>query len=1076
MKYLSGLFFFFMFFLCATGRAQEVVYPVTNYTTKEYGGNFSPQNWSLVQDQRGIIYAANAHMLLEFDGHSWNSYPLNKLSNILSLATDSTGIIYASSYREFGYFEPDYQTGFKYSSLSDSLNRNDLEFSTIRYINVFSGGIAFQALEKLFIYKNGKIQVINPATTFHTSFVVNDLLYVRQRDVGLMMWKDGKLNKIEGSEIFKSTGIFVMLPFGSDGREILIGTQEIGFWIFDSSSEKKFRPFILKEQTLIDNAEISGGILMSDGLIALSTHRNGIILINTNGDIVTIINKETGLLDNDVKQVITDKNRNLWLALQNGISTIEYSSPISFYTENSGIKGSVQCVKRYKGLLYVGTTTGLYIKNKKPRSVIQFTKVFNISDPVNSLIEVDDNLLAGTDAGIFEISSKGSAKVYNERSSALYYSPAYKLLLSGGSGISVFQKSRTFRKIKLPEEITSDILSITGIEQQNPDSCVIWAGSRFNGVAIRLVFYKDLRSTIDQYGVSDGLADGAVYPSNYKGETFFGTSEGFRKFKHESEVKKDLPDSLKNNPDWLIGEFHTYILTRDTIGKSISSFIDSPDRVWICADNHLGYINKNDTDNFISAPFRGIDAKINSIYPENNGICWFATTEGLIRYDLNSDKDYSVDFLSLIREVTTLRTDSILFAGTNFTKDSDEIKITTSQSDLFKPVLAYRNNSLRFDFAAPFFEYPDKMVFQCRLEGFDSTWTSLGHSFYQQYTNLHEGNYTFRVRAQNVYGHNSDEALYSFTVLPPWYRTWPAYIIYGILSLLTIWISARLYSLRLKRENIRLEGIVRDRTAEVVRQRDVLEHQNKEIEDSIRYASRIQNAVLPADHDFTGLIPESFVFFKPLEIVSGDFYWISQVESKLIISAADCTGHGVPGAFMSMLGVAFLNEIVNKDHVTRPDLILNKLRDKVIEALQQQGKSGEAKDGMDIVVVCIDEQTKKLSYAGAYNPLIMIRNGELSEISADKMPIAIYDNMKEFTMHEISIATGDLFYFYSDGYEDQFGGPNGKKLKSKRFKQLLLDNYDKPLKDQKLILEKSFEEWKGNLKQVDDIVVIGVKV
>jgi serine phosphatase RsbU (regulator of sigma subunit) len=1075
MKYLSGLFFF-IFFLCTVGRAQEVVSPVTNYTTKDYGLGFNPQNWSVVQDNRGIIYVGTANNMLEFDGHSWNSYPINKMAFILSLATDASGILYAGSQNEFGYFAPDQKTGFKYHSLFDSLDINDTEFSNIRYVNVFSGGVAFQAEEKLFIYTNGKIDVINPVTKFHTSFVVNDLLYVRQKEVGLMVWKDNKLNKIDGGEKFDTTGIFLMVPFGSESKKILIGTQELGFWIFDPSSEKKFHPFILKEQTLVDKAVITGGILMSDGLIALSTLRNGIIFINTNGEIVTIINKETGLLDNDVKQVITDKNKNLWLALETGISTIEYSSPISVYTEKSGIKGSVKCIKRYKGLLYIGTTTGLYVQNNKPRSVIQFTKVLNISDPVSSLIEVDNDLLAGTDAGIFKISSKGFEKISNDRSSALYYSPAYKLLLSGGAGISVFQKSKTFREIPLSEKITLDIFSITGIEQENPDSCVIWAGSRSNGIVIRLVFHKDLRSMINQYDILDGLADGPVYPLKYKGEIIFGTGDGLRKFKHESEVIKDLPDSLKNDPNFRRGIFEYNIITRDTIGISVSSLIDSPERAWICADNHLGYINKNDTDNFISAPFRGIDAKINSIYPENNGICWFATTEGLIRYDLNSGKDYSVDFLSLIRKVTATRTDSILFAGTNFTKDSDEIKITASQPDLFKPVLAYRNNSLRFDFAASFYEYTDKMFFQCRLEGFDTTWTNLGHSFYYPYTNLHEGNYTFRVRAQNVYGHNSDEALYSFTVLPPWYRTWPAYIIYGILSLLTIWISARLYSLRLKRENIRLEGIVRDRTAEVVRQRDVLEHQNKEIEDSIRYASRIQNAVLPADHDFTGLIPESFVFFKPLEIVSGDFYWISQVESKLIISAADCTGHGVPGAFMSMLGVAFLNEIVNKDHVTRPDLILNKLRDKVIEALQQQGKSGEAKDGMDIVVVCIDEQTKKLSYAGAYNPLIMIRNGELSEISADKMPIAIYDNMKEFTMHEISIVTGDLFYFYSDGYEDQFGGPNGKKLKSKPFKQLLLDNYDKPLKDQKLILEKSFEEWKGNLRQVDDIVVIGVKV
>jgi serine phosphatase RsbU (regulator of sigma subunit) len=233
---------------------------------------------------------------------------------------------------------------------------------------------------------------------------------------------------------------------------------------------------------------------------------------------------------------------------------------------------------------------------------------------------------------------------------------------------------------------------------------------------------------------------------------------------------------------------------------------------------------------------------------------------------------------------------------------------------------------------------------------------------------------------------------------------------------------------------------------------------------------------LPAAQEFTNLVPQSFVFFRPRDIVSGDFYWVSRIDNNLIISAADCTGHGVPGAFMSMLGVAFLDEIVNKDHVTRPELILNKLRGKVIDALQQQGISGEAKDGMDIVVVSIDENAGKLFFAGAYNPLIMIRKEVLSEYRGDRMPIAIFDNMKDFSVHEISVEKGDLFYFFSDGYEDQFGGPEGKKFKSKQFKELLMKIYDKPMKDQKDIIISTFDEWKGDLNQIDDIVVIGVRI
>ncbi len=253
-------------------------------------------------------------------------------------------------------------------------------------------------------------------------------------------------------------------------------------------------------------------------------------------------------------------------------------------------------------------------------------------------------------------------------------------------------------------------------------------------------------------------------------------------------------------------------------------------------------------------------------------------------------------------------------------------------------------------------------------------------------------------------------------------------------------------------------------------------YQKKEIEDSIRYAKRIQSAVIPSDKLCLDLLPESFVFFRPLNIVSGDFYWISRVGRKIIFTAADCTGHGVPGAFMSMLGVAFLNEIVNKDNVTEPDMILNNLRGKVIQALQQQGISGEARDGMDIAIVTIDTEENKLGYAGAYNPLIMIRNGEMIETAADKMPIGIYENMNDFRKHEIALEKGDVFYMFSDGYEDQFGGPEGKKFKSRKLKQLLLEIHMKRMAEQKEILEKAFEEWKGDSPQVDDVVVVGFKI
>jgi len=1074
----SLIVFFLVLYLFPLADAQKVIYPVTNYTTKDYGRDYHPTNMSIMQDQRGMIYAANGFKLLEFDGHSWNSYPINKEAWILSLAVDPSGIIYAGSQNEFGYFAPDPLSGLKYFSLSDSLEIEDLAFSNVWKVNIFSGGVAFQAEEKLFLYNNGAIKTIAPETSFHTSFVVNDVLYVREREKGLMSLQNGILIKEEEGELFRSTGIFHMIPFGKSGNEILIGTREGGFSIFDPlAKSNRFRPYIIKNPATVNAANITGGVALHDGNIAISTINEGIIILDSSGIILNTINSGSGLADNDVKQIITDKDKNLWLALNNGISSIGYSSPISLYDDKSGLTGSVNAVVRHKGLLYSGTTAGLFVQNNVPASGEVFSAVKDLPFPVRSLTDADGKLYAGTDAGIFEINGDRAELREAGESYSLYYSPSLKLLFSGGSrGLSVYRTTGSLKKIALPEEIKSDIIAIEEKDPGNPGYHEIWTGTRYDGV-LRLIFQNDLSSKTDHYTAADGLAAGPVIPFRHEKEIVFGTIDGLYKFTHENDVRETLPDSLKNDPDFLRGYFSSFNISHDTIGSSVSLLVDSQERVWICADNKLGYLNKSNYDKFIRAPFMGIDAgKINTVYPENDGLCWFGTSDGLIRYDLKSGKEYSAPFAALVRKVSAIRTDSLIYPGVFFTEDNSGMKPVLQQPDLLKPELTYRNNSLRFDFAATFFEDQDKMMFSCRLQGFDNDWTDWENKYYQEYTNLHEGGYIFRVKAKNVYGHISEEAVYSFSISPPWYRSVAAYIIYLLAAIALVWLIIRLYTMRLKRENIRLEGIVRERTAEVVSQRDLLEHQKKEIEDSIRYASRIQTAVLPADQVFASLVPESFVFFRPRDIVSGDFYWVSRIDNKLIISAADCTGHGVPGAFMSMLGTAFLDEIVNKDHFTSPELILNNLRAKVIQALQQQGISGEAKDGMDIVVVSIDENSGKLHYAGAYNPLIMIRKGELSEFRGDRMPIAIFDNMKDFTAHEILIEKGDQFYFSSDGYEDQFGGPDGKKFKSKQFKELLTKICDRPMAEQKDIIIRIFDEWQGDMPQVDDIVVIGVRI
>jgi PAS domain S-box-containing protein len=262
---------------------------------------------------------------------------------------------------------------------------------------------------------------------------------------------------------------------------------------------------------------------------------------------------------------------------------------------------------------------------------------------------------------------------------------------------------------------------------------------------------------------------------------------------------------------------------------------------------------------------------------------------------------------------------------------------------------------------------------------------------------------------------------------------------------------------------------------ERVKAQKLIEEQKESITDSIQYAKRIQQAILPNQKMLDNYFSDHFIYFKPRDIVSGDFYWMSEVDDKLVLMAADCTGHGVPGAFMSMLGVSFLNEIVTKQNCQKASFILNKLRDQIISALSQSGN--KANDGMDVALFVFDKKRMILNYSGAYNPLFIIRDNELLITKADRMPIGSY--VKEdipFTDHFIDVKKGDQIYIFSDGYADQFGEQTNMKFSSKSLKQLLLDIRELNADEKKEKIDSTFMHWKGNQKQIDDVLLIGVKI
>jgi phosphoserine phosphatase RsbU/P len=261
-------------------------------------------------------------------------------------------------------------------------------------------------------------------------------------------------------------------------------------------------------------------------------------------------------------------------------------------------------------------------------------------------------------------------------------------------------------------------------------------------------------------------------------------------------------------------------------------------------------------------------------------------------------------------------------------------------------------------------------------------------------------------------------------------------------------------------------------------ERNIVARKNQEITDSINYASRIQKAVFPSETDFTKHFTDCFVLFKPKDIVSGDFYWICEKNEKIFYVTADCTGHGVPGGFVTMLGLSFLEEIVHAQNVTQPAQILNVLREKIINS--SKASHEESQDGMDVVVCSIDRKNRVLDYACANNSFFVLRNGDIIELKADKQPCGLFFLAKPFTPHTFKLEKGDYVYTFTDGYADQFGGPltrsGGKKFRYKQFEELLMNNYTRPGWQQRQILDDSIERWKGNFEQVDDILVIGVRI
>lgn len=460
---------------------------------------------------------------------------------------------------------------------------------------------------------------------------------------------------------------------------------------------------------------------------------------------------------------------------------------------------------------------------------------------------------------------------------------------------------------------------------------------------------------------------------------------------------------------------------------------------------------------------QGNEFNQNAVLQSSDGRTWFGGSGGFNAFHPEKIKADTSRVKVIITAISVLNKPQLLEKTAGFTE-----AIT----------LSYRDYFFSIDFSAMEFSNPHRNEYRYMLEGFDKDWVSSGTRRMATYTNIDHGEYVFRVKASNGDGVWSDEVTsLRIKITPPFWRTTWFYTLCIISLLLLIWGYIRWREKRLRTEKNMLETKVNERTHELKKEKEKVEAAHKDINDSINYARRIQDAILPHADEFSSLFPGAFVFYKPRNVVSGDFYWVAKTGDKKLIAIADCTGHGVPGALMSMIGNSLLNEIVKQEHISDPGKILTRLHEEVRSALKQNSGS-ETRDGMDIALLCFGAADEPVLFAGANRPLWCIRNGELQEIKPDKKAIGGIqdDGATTFTTHTVSREGLTELYLFSDGFADQFGGEKGKKFMLKRLHELLLENHKLDMRKQQEKLEQAHKNWMGTHEQVDDILVAGIRV
>jgi ligand-binding sensor domain-containing protein/DNA-binding CsgD family transcriptional regulator len=770
---------------------------IQNYHRSEY--NAATQNWAVEQGENGVMYFGNGYGMLRFDGKFWCLYGVPNGSNFREIYYSKTDErIYIGAYNDFGYFENDSVGELRYISLKQLLPESDRSFGDVWRIFEGTWGIAFQSFEGIFFYKDQQITVIKPRSIFHFSYMVNGALYVFDREAGLLEYRNGFLKRIPNGEFFAGTEVWSILPLDAD--QLLIGTARNGLYKYDGIS---IEPWNTPVNIFLKQYQIFSSVVIDENHFAFGTIQNGLVICDKQGNVVQLINREKGLQNNTVLSMSLDVDGNLWLGLDNGIDYIELNSPVTVLQDYYGF-GTGYTSVLHNGNLYLGTNQGLFVCNEKRfkspmLSASDFTMVANTSGQVWSLQVVGEKLFCGHNNGLFQIKGNIGIQISTIPGGwALHKLPGHPDLYLQGTynGIELFQ----FVNGTLNPVHTLKGINYSCLEMVCEPNGLVWVTHAFKGVSLYMISANlDSMQLVKNFDTRDGLP----YEHHIK---IAALGSDTRLFITDDGLYQFNPSNMTFSKS---ARYNTLFENR-TI-----QFIqqDSNKNIWfITQSNEAGVLRlqEDGTYKLVAYPFHKLKGKFigsffhfNIVDEENVMI---AIERGFAHYNPSMVIDYRRMYKAVLTSVSLLDKGTLLYAGIPVGGDAS--------MPVVHPKIDYRDNALRFNFSALFFEGNNETHFSYFLEGFDSDWSDWQASPTKEYTNLPDGDYAFKVRTRNKYGVIATPQSFVFTILPPWFKTTGAIIGYFILLILLVWIIIFLFVKRVERLRIKEKIIQQEKFRE----------------------------------------------------------------------------------------------------------------------------------------------------------------------------------------------------------------------------------------------------------------------